>query len=89
MSLSEGQQKLLDAICAKGGGVGIHEAMNITGLTYPEIERTARELIAKGYQIRALSVGGNYNHHDSRFRGWINRLFLSPYDLKYDQLIKN
>jgi len=82
VSLNETQQTLLDAICRTGGGVDIHEAMELTGLSYPGIERTAYELLSMGYKISALSVGSGNG-------SWIKRLFLSPYDPKHEELIKN
>lgn len=77
MGLTETQKKLLDAICSRPGGVDIHEAMNLTGFTYPVVEKTAHELIAKGFQLRSLAG----------FKGYINRLFLSRYDRNYEQLM--
>jgi hypothetical protein len=78
MSLNEQQQTVLNLICSEGGGIDIHDLMNNSGLSYPEINHIARELISKGYMIRAISVGG-----------YLKRLFLSPYDKNYENLIKN
>lgn len=87
MSLTETQQKVLDCICSRGGGVDIHEAMKMTGYNYTTIVQTAYQLISKGYEIRALSVG-NMNTLDPRFRGWIKRFYLSPYDKRHNELIR-
>lgn len=86
MSLSETQQKLLDEICKIPGGTDINEAIQATGLDYKTIERTAYELVSKGYQVRALCIG-DMAQADRRFRGHIKRLYLSPYDPKHEQLI--
>jgi hypothetical protein len=87
MNLTERQQSLLNIICSCTGGVDIQEAMKATGLSYPDIEKTAYELISKGIQISATKIGEH--HPDPRFNGWIKRLFLSPYDRNYNQLIEN
>jgi hypothetical protein len=85
MNLTEREQKVLDCICIRGGGVDIHEAMDATGLDYSTLVRTVYELISKGYEIRALSIGKRLRGGD----GWIKRLFLSPYDRRHKELIKN
>lgn len=87
MSLTETQQRFLDVICIRGGGVDVHEAMEMTGFDYRTLEKTAYDLISKGYQIRGLTIGDMYTV-DPRFRGWIKRFYLSPYDQKYNELIK-
>lgn len=76
MSLTPTQQILLDAICSQGGGINIHEAKKVTGLSFKAIHETARDLNHKGYRITRLSMGGML---------W--RLLLSPYDARYDELI--
>jgi hypothetical protein len=85
MTLTLTEQKVLDCICIRGGGVDIHEAMNSTGLSYTELLNTTYKLIGKGYEIQAHSFG-NYSPGD-RFSGWIKRLYLSPYDSKHKDLI--
>jgi hypothetical protein len=77
MTLNETQQKVLNIICSHGGGKKVREIETTTGLTYKQIIDISRQLIAKGYQIRAIGVGG-----------WIERLFLSPYDKDYKTLIE-
>jgi hypothetical protein len=86
MTLTPTEQKVLDCICIRGGGVDIHEAMNNTELDYKELNQTLYNLISKGYQIRALSAGGHYDPR-SRFSGWTQRIYLSPSDKRYGELI--
>lgn len=83
----ETKETLLNAICSRSGGVDIYEAMERTGMSYKQIEREIHQLMGKGYQLTALPFGC-YNP-GSRFSGWIKRIYLSPYDPKHKDLIKN
>ncbi len=84
MTLSNEEQSVLNAICVSGGGIDIHDLTEQTGLDYEQITNIVRRLVSKGYQIRGLSVGGNHRVFDS----WVKRYYLSPYDPKYNNLIK-
>ncbi len=84
MKALETKELLLDVICSSGGGVDIHEAMKRTGLTYKEVESGIHRLIGQGYEIKALPFGV---HKDRYSMFWIKRIYLSPYDSRYDQLI--
>lgn len=83
MNLTETQQKFLDTVCSQPGGVDIHEAMELTGYDYKTLEKTAYELISKGIEVKALPICEGI-----RPGGWIKRFYLSPYDQRYNELIK-